>query len=140
MKKLVNTKRKGVSNFSLKCNICYKKLGTERALIFSCHHGFHATCLDNGGGVGLSELGEEVWRCVLCVGAGRKWVGGNVGSQGGSRVNHGDQVDRVDEKVTKAREFLKLYDKRDESNQIFDPDRSYIKSDKFHLRLKPAMQ
>ena len=108
MKKLVATKRRGISNFSLKCNICYNNLGTERALVFACHHGFHASCLDNGGGVSLSELGEEVWRCVLCVGAGRRWVGGRMDSQGGMRVNHGEKVEGVDEKVTKAREFLKF--------------------------------
>eukprot|EP00092_Neocalanus_flemingeri_P016376 GFUD01017725.1.p1 GENE.GFUD01017725.1~~GFUD01017725.1.p1 ORF type:complete len:1407 (-),score=439.03 GFUD01017725.1:187-4407(-) len=140
LQKLINTKKKGISNFSLKCNICYKSLGTERALVFSCHHGFHASCLDNGGGVGLSDLGEELWRCILCVGARRKWVGSKEGSQGGFRVTPGEQVDKVDEKVAKAREFLKFYEKREESSQIFDPDRSYIKSDKFHLRLKPAMQ
>jgi len=140
MKKLVASKRKGISNYSLKCNICYNNLGTERALVFSCHHGFHASCLDNGGGVRLSEVGEEVWRCVLCVGAGRRWVGGEEESHGGVKVNQDEKVDKVDEKVTKAREFLKLYERRDESSQIFDPDKSYIKSDKFHLRLKPAMQ
>eukprot|EP00090_Calanus_glacialis_P010435 TRINITY_DN18820_c0_g1_i1.p1 TRINITY_DN18820_c0_g1~~TRINITY_DN18820_c0_g1_i1.p1 ORF type:complete len:1423 (-),score=489.80 TRINITY_DN18820_c0_g1_i1:146-4273(-) len=140
MKKLVATKRKGISNFSLKCSICYNSLGSERALVFSCHHGFHASCLDNGGGVMLSEVGEEVWRCVLCVGAGRRWLAGQGAETAGRRIEHGEKGKGVDEKVTKAREFLKLYDKREDSSQIFDPDKSYIKSDKFHLRLKPAMQ
>ena len=140
MKKLVATKRRGVSNYSLKCNICYNNFGTETALVFSCHHGFHASCLDNGGGVMLSEVGEEVWRCVLCVGAGRRWVPGDVGVKARERVKLDDGVKCVDEKVTKAREFLKLYEKREDSSQIFDPDRNYIKSDKFHLRLRPAQQ
>jgi len=57
------------------------------------------------------------------------------------RITHGgEKGNSVDEKITKAREFLKLYDKNEDSSQIFEPERSYIKSDKFHLRLKPANQ
>ena len=136
MKKLVATKRRGISNYSLKCDICYNSLATQRSVVFSCHHGFHASCLDNGGGLRLSEVGEEVWRCVICAGAGRKWL---EGTEEG-RMKHGEKVERVDEKVTKAREFLKLYDKNEDSSQIFDPERFHIKSDKFQLRLKPAQQ
>ena len=135
IKKLVDTKNRGVSNFSLICNICYNSLSTERSVIFSCHHGFHASCLDNAGGINLSEVGEEVWRCILCSGTGVQTASGDARvALGGEKAHH------VDEKVTKAREFLKLYDKNEDSSQIFDPERSFIKSDKFHLRLKPAHQ
>ena len=42
------------------------------------------------------------------------------------------------EEVARAREYLALYSVgRQESSQIFE-EVSYIKSDKFHLRLKPA--
>ena len=135
IKKLVDTKNRGVSNFSLICNICYNSLSTERSVIFPCHHGFHASCLDNAGGVKLSEVGEEVWRCILCSGTGVQAASGDARvTLGGIKAQH------VDEKVTKAREFLKLYDKNEDSSQIFDPERSFMKSDKFHLRLKPAHQ
>jgi len=135
IKKLVDTKKRGISNFSLKCNICGISLSTERAVIFSCHHGFHASCLDNAGGVKLSEVGEEIWRCVICSGTV------TIPGTDEGRITHGgEKGNSVDEKITKAREFLKLYDKNEDSSQIFEPERSYIKSDKFHLRLKPANQ
>ena len=115
--------------------MCYNSLSTERSVIFSCHHGFHASCLDNAGGVRLSEVGEEVWSCILCSGTGVRATSGEA------RVTlAGEKTQPVDEKVTKAREFLKLYDKNEDSSQIFDPERFHIKSDKFQLRLKPAQQ
>ena len=49
------------------------------------------------------------------------------------------EKEEVSEEVMRAREFLQLYSRGEgDSNEIFG-DTSYIKSDKFPLRLRPGM-
>jgi len=132
-RKLVSVRRRGVSNFSLKCSICDKKFGSERILVFPCHHGFHTSCLDNEGGVRLSDVGEEIWRCVVCCDDGRHF-GEEVKLKGKDIVR--DKGPELDENVAKAREFLKLYS--EDFSRIYNSERSLIKSSGFDLRLKPA--
>ena len=132
-RKLVSVRRRGVSNFSLKCSICDKKFGSERILVFPCHHGFHTSCLDNEGGVRLSDVGEEIWRCVVCCDDGRHF-GEEVKLKGKDIVR--DKGPELDENVVKAREFLKLYS--EDFSRIYNSKRSLIKSSGFDLRLKPA--
>ena len=48
-------------------------------------------------------------------------------------------MEEVSEEVMRAREFLQLYSRGEgDSNEIFG-DTSYIKSNKFPLRLRPGM-
>ena len=50
-----------------------------------------------------------------------------------------DEKEEVSEEVMRAREFLQLYSRGEgDSNEIFG-DTSYIKSNKFPLRLRPGM-
>ena len=123
--------------------------GTSRVAVFPCKHALHTSCLDRAGGLTLSTIGEEVWRCTLCYpststgdrpGMGEKSKGeGDI--KGGEREvkdKYSKEKEEVSEEVIQARQFLQLYSRGEsESSHIFG-ETSYVKSDKFPLKLRPG--
>ena len=90
----------------------------------------------------------QVWKCTLCypsAGNGVKSNGSGLAReetekwQEGKEKEKRDEKEEVSEEVMRAREFLQLYSRGEgDSNEIFG-DTSYIKSNKFPLRLRPGM-
>ena len=87
----------------------------------------------------------QVWKCTLCYPS----AGNGVKSNGSGLAEDTekwpeskekrDENEEVSEEVMRAREFLQLYSRGEgDSNEIFG-DTSYIKSNKFPLRLRPGM-
>ena len=86
----------------------------------------------------------KVWRCTLCYPCTRTGIGEKSKGDGALKVGEKDlKVKEAKEKeeseeVAQARQFLKLYSRGEaESSTIFG-ETSYVKSDKFPLRLRPG--
>lgn len=60
--RLLASRSRGLACRSTSCSSCSRSLaqGGGRGVLCRCGHCFHATCLDREGGLGLSDLGEEV--------------------------------------------------------------------------------
>ena len=101
------------------CGLCGHSLAgaDSSAAVFRCHHVYHVQCLEQGG--------YSVSRCVLCSSPGHHMV---------SMSSH-HSPSRQQERVSKARDFLKLYNPQTDQG-ILEPS-SIIKADNFPLKLKP---
>jgi hypothetical protein len=110
----------------------------------------HTACVDRAGGLGLNHIGEEVlcqqmattppqvWRCPECEPARGPALRAS-GPAGHREAAEGEGG--VSEEVATARRFLQLFARRDESSRIFEENSSsFIKSDQFNLRLRPAVE
>merc|ERR1712192_288656 len=154
VRRLVGKPLRGLSCSLTNCSSCGQPLkgiskGTSRVAVFPCKHALHTSCLDRAGGLTLSTIGEEVWRCTLCYPSkstggdrmGEKSKGeGNMRGGGEKEAKDKDakEKEEVSEEVVRARQFLQLYSRGEtESSHIFG-ETSYIKSDKFPLKLRPG--
>merc|ERR1712192_278263 len=150
VRRLVGKPLRGLSCSLTNCSSCGQPLkgiskGTSRVAVFPCKHALHTSCLDRAGGLTLSTIGEEVWRCTLCYptkstsgdkpGMGEKSkVEGNMKESN----NKENEKEEVCEEIVQARQFLQLYSRGEtESSHIFG-ETSYVKSDKFPLKLRPG--
>lgn len=135
VRSLVLRRNQGLPCVSCTCSICGLDLSVKNgtggggAVITVCRHSYHGTCLDRAGGLGLSPVGEEVWSCTLCQPTGKS------GKKTQTKLEK--DVESVSEEVNRARNYLKLYEHSEQSSHIFE-EISYIKSDKFYLRLQPG--
>ena len=141
---------RGLSCTLTKCSSCGQPFkGTSRVAVFPCKHAIHTSCLDRAGGLTLSSIGEEVWRCSLCypctstgdrLGIGEKSKG-EGGIKGGEELKEKNpkEKEEVSEEVIQARQFLQLYSRgeAESSSHIFG-ETSYVKSNKFPLKLRPG--
>ena len=94
----------GLSCTLTKCSSCGQPFkGTSRVAVFPCKHAFHTACLDRAGGLTLSPIGEEVWRCSLCcpcTGTGdRPGIGEK--SKGERDMKGGEELKDIKEKNSK---------------------------------------
>ena len=144
---------RGLSCTLTKCSSCGQPFkGTSRVAVFPCKHAFHTACLDRAGGLTLSPIGEEVWRCSLCCpctgtvdrpGIGEKSKGERdlkVGEElKDIKEKNFKEKEEVSEEVVQARQFLQLYSRgeAESSSHIFG-ETSYVKSNKFPLKLRPG--
>ena len=155
VRRLVGKRLRGLSCSLNKCSSCGQpfKGASSRVAVFPCKHALHTSCLDRAGGLTLSTIGEEVWRCTLCYPCtstgDRPVLGEKSKGEGGTKEVEelevkekeglkGKEREAVSEEVAQARQFLQLYSRGEaESSHIFG-ETSYVKSDKFPLKLRPG--
>ena len=123
--RLVRARQAGMSGRA-HCDCCGNSLtaGSDTAaLVFRCGHGHHSRCLDRAGGLTLSSLGAEQWKCTVCPAPA-------LASEAPTCTPP------VEESVARARQFLQLYTPAPH----YSTDHSLLKTAGFQLRLRPEPQ